>query len=206
MNELVFMHGLNEEPYTTDEIIAKNSNNQLRVVKNLIRIYKNELSKFGVLHFESVKPPKGSKGGRPIKTYHLNQQQATLLITFLDNTPKVVQFKVALVREFHRMKQELTTRQINRAVGKPQRRTLTDAIKDWSYGNRFDYRNMTELLVKRATGMTVSQIRKQRHVKNAQDALTSTEQERYKNLENMMISLLSMDKTRDEIKGTLLLV
>ena len=28
-----------------------------------------------VLHFENAKPLKGSKGGRPIKTYHLNEQQ-----------------------------------------------------------------------------------------------------------------------------------
>lgn len=93
MNDLVFMHGLNEEPYTTDKIIAECSKNQLKVVKNLIRNHKKDFEDFGVLHFENAKPLKGSKGGRPQKTYHLNEQQATLLITYLDNTPEVNQFK-----------------------------------------------------------------------------------------------------------------
>ena len=46
------MHGLNEEPYTTDKIISECSNNQLKVVKNLIRNHKQDLEEFGFLHFE----------------------------------------------------------------------------------------------------------------------------------------------------------
>lgn len=139
MNDLVFIHGLNEEPYTTDKIIAECSNNQLKVVKNLIRNHKKDFEDFGVLHFENAKPLKGSKGGRPIKTYHLNEQQATLLITYLNNTPEVNQFKKNLVREFYRMRKELNQRQINRAIEKPQRKSLMDAIKDWSHGNQWSY-------------------------------------------------------------------
>lgn len=206
MNDLVFMHGLNEEPYTTDKIIAECSKNQLKVVKNLIRNHKKDFEDFGVLHFENAKPLKGSKGGRPQKTYHLNEQQATLLITYLDNTPEVNQFKKNLVREFYRMKKELTQRQINRAIEKPQRKSLTDAIKDWSNANYWSYRNMTQLLLKRATGgMTAQQIKKQRHVKTALDGLTIKEQERYKQLENIAIGLVGLNKTWDEVKGVLLL-
>lgn len=159
MNDLVFMHGLNEEPYTTDKIIAECSKNQLKVVKNLIRNHKKDFEDFGVLHFENAKPLKGSKDGRPQKTYHLNEQQATLLITYLDNTPEVNKFKKSLVHEFYRMKQELTQRQI----------------------------------------------KKQRHVKTALDGLTIKEQERYKQLENIAISLVGLNKTWDEVKGVLLL-
>lgn len=206
MNGLVFMHGLNEEPYTTDKIIAKCGKNQLKVVKNLIRNHKKDFEDFGVLHFENAKPLKGSKGGRPQKTYHLNEQQATLLITYLDNTPEVNQFKKNLVREFYRMKKELTQRQINRAIGKPQRKSLTDAIKDWQYANKWSYRNMTQLLLKRATGgLTAQQIKKERHVKNALDGLTLPEQKRYKQLENIAIGLVGLNKTWDEVKGVLLL-
>lgn len=206
MNDLVFIHGLNEEPYTTDKIIAECSNNQLKVVKNLIRNHKKDFEDFGVLHFENAKPLKGSKGGRPIKTYHLNEQQATLLITYLNNTPEVNQFKKNLVREFYRMRKELNQRQINRAIEKPQRKSLMDAIKDWSHGNQWSYRNMTQLLLKRATGgMTAQQIKKQRHVKVALDGLTLKEQERYKQLENIAIGLVGLNKTWDEIKGVLLL-
>lgn len=204
-NGLVFVHGLKDEPYTTDKIIAECSNNQLKVVKNLIRNHKKDFEDFGVLHFENAKPLKGSKGGRPIKTYHLNERQATLLITYLDNTPKVNQFKKSLVNEFYRMKQELTQRQINRAVEKPQRKTLMDAVKDWQHANKWSYRNMTQLLLKQATGLTAQQIKKQRHVKTALDGLTVKEQERYKQLENIAISLVGLNKTWDEVKGVLLL-
>lgn len=203
---LVFVHGLNEEPYTTDKIIAEHSGNSLHAVKVIIYNHKDDLEKFGVLSFEMTKPLKGSKGGRPTKTYHLNEQQATLLIAMLDNTPKVTQFKVALVDEFYRMKQELTQRQINRVIEKSQRKTLMDAVKSWPNANQWSYRNMTQLLLKRATGgLTAQQIKKQRHVKTALDGLTVKEQERYRQLENIAIGLVGLNKSWNEVKGLLLL-
>lgn len=203
MNDLVFMHGLNEEPYTTDKIIAECSKNQLDNVKHLIRNHKRDFEEFGVLGFE-IRKLNGR--GRPQKTYHLNEQQATLLITYLDNTPEVNQFKKNLVHEFYRMRKELNQRQINRAIEKPQRKSLMDAVKEWSSANKWSYRNMTQLLLKRATGLTAQQIKKQRHVKIALDGLTLKEQERYKQLENIAIGLVGLNKTWDEIKGVLLLV
>jgi len=41
----------------------------------------------------------------------LNEHQATLLITFMRNSPKVVSFKIALVKEFFRMRDELGRRE-----------------------------------------------------------------------------------------------
>ena len=203
MNDLVFMHGLNEEPYTTDKIISECSKNQLDNVKHLIRNHKRDFEEFGVLGFE-IRKLNGR--GRPQKTYHLNEQQATLLITYLDNTPEVNQFKKNLVHEFYRMRKELNQRQINRAIEKPQRKSLMDAIKDWSHVTQWSYRNMTQLLLKRATGgLTAQQIKKQRHVKIALDGLTLKEQERYKQLENIAIGLVGLNKTWDEVKGVLLL-
>ena len=202
MNDLVFMHGLNEEPYTTDKIIAECSKNQLDNVKHLIRNHKRDFEEFGVLGFE-IRKLNGR--GRPRKTYHLNEQQATLLITYLDNTPEVNQFKKNLVHEFYRMRKELNQRQINRAIEKPQRKSLMDAVKEWSSANKWSYRNMTQLLLKRATGLTAQQIKKQRHVKIALDGLTLKEQERYKQLENIAIGLVGLNKTWDEVKGILLL-
>lgn len=65
---------------------------------------------------------------------------------------------------------------------------------------------MTQLLLKRATGgLTAQQIKKQRHVKVALDGLTLKEQERYKQLENIAIGLVGLNKTWDEVKGILLL-
>ena len=200
---LVFVHGLNEEPYTTDKIIAEHSGNSLHAVKVLIYNHKQDFEDFGILSFEMTKLP---GRGRPQKTYHLNEQQATFLITMLDNTPQVKQFKKSLVREFYAMKQELTQRQINRAIEKPQRKTLMDAVKSWPNAPRHIYINMTQLLLRRATGgMTAQQIKKERHVKTALDGLTVKEQARYEQLENIAIGLVSLNKTWDEVKGVLLL-
>ena len=202
LDSLVFVHGLNEEPYTTDKIIAAHSGNNLHSVKTMIYNHKSDLEEFGILSFEMTKLP---GRGRPQKTYHLNEQQATLLITYLDNTPQVNQFKKNLVREFYRMKKELNQRLINRAIGKPQRRSLTDAIKGWPNANSWSYRNMTQFLLKRATGLTAKQIKQQRHVSNSLDGLTPQEQERYSQLENIAIGLVGLNKTWDEIKGVMLL-
>lgn len=91
-SDLVFLGNVTEEPYTTDEIIAAYSGNSLHAVKSIIYNYKRDLEEIGVLSFEMTKPNKGTKGGRPTKTYKLNEQQATLLMTYLGNTPKVRAF------------------------------------------------------------------------------------------------------------------
>jgi len=77
---------LKAQPYTTPDVIASNTGNSLRSVNNLVRYKKKHLERFGILHFENAKL---NGRGRPRKIYHLNEQQATLLITFLDNTPQV---------------------------------------------------------------------------------------------------------------------
>jgi phage regulator Rha-like protein len=56
--------------------------------------------------FKIHKPLKGSSGGRPEKIYFLNEQQATLLLTYLRNSKIVREFKKALVKEFYRLKEE----------------------------------------------------------------------------------------------------
>ena len=39
-------------------------------------------------------PSKNSKGGRPQEIYYLNEQQTTLLLTFMRNSDVVIEFKV----------------------------------------------------------------------------------------------------------------
>ena len=206
MLNLVFYtdNTLKAEPYTTPEIIANNTGNSLKAVNNLVRYKKENLERFGVLHFENAKPPKNSKGGRPRKIYHLNEQQATLLITFLDNTPQVELFKVALVKQFYEMRDELTKRNINRAIEKPIKKTLNDCIKDWKYTNKHAYSNINRLLIKVATGMSIQELKKSRgDAKIALDLLTSQEQETYKTLENKVIAYINTDFDYSLIKALL---
>lgn len=206
MLNLVFYtdNTLKAEPYTTPEIIANNTGNSLKAVNNLVRYKKENLERFGVLHFENAKPPKNSKGGRPRKIYHLNEQQATLLITFLDNTPQVELFKVALVKQFYEMRDELSKRNLNRAIEKPIKKTLNDCIKDWKYTNKHAYSNINRLLIKVATGMSIQELKKSRgDAKTALDLLTSQEQETYKTLENKVIAYINADFDYSLIKALL---
>ena len=192
---------LKAEPYTTPEIIANNTGNNLDTVNRLIRNKKSSLERFGFLEFE-IRKLNGR--GRPRKIYRLNEQQATLLITFLDNTPQVELFKVALVKQFYEMRDELNKRNLNRAMEKPIKRTLTDAIKDWKYTNKHAYSNINRLLVKAATGLTIQELKKSRgDAPTALDLLTSEEQERYKVLENKAIAYITADFDYSLIKALL---
>lgn len=180
MLNLVFYtdNTLKAEPYTTPKIIANNTDNSLHAVNQLVRYKKKHLERFGVLTFEMRKPPKNSKGGRSRKIYHLNEQQATLLITFLDNTPQVELFKVALVKQFYEMRDGLNKRNLNRAIEKPIKKTLNDCIKDWKYTDKHAYSNINRLLIKVATGMSIQELKKNRgNAKTALDLLTSQELE-----------------------------
>ncbi|MDY4065265.1 MAG: Rha family transcriptional regulator [Ligilactobacillus agilis] len=192
---------LKAEPYTTPEIIATNTGNNLDTVNRLIRNKKSSLERFGFLEFE-IRKLNGR--GRPRKIYRLNEQQATLLITFLDNTPQVELFKVALVKQFYEMRDELNKRNLNRAIEKPIKRTLTDAIKDWKYTNKHAYSNINRLLVKVATGLSIQELKKSRgDAPTALDLLTSEEQERYKGLENKAIAYITADFDYSLIKALL---
>ena len=192
---------LKAEPYTTPEIIATNTGTKRRSVIDLITRNKEELEQFGILRFEIVKI---NGRGRPRKIYHLNEQQATTLMTFLDNTPQIKLFKVALVKQFYEMRDELNKRNLNRAMEKPIKRTLTDAIKDWKYTNKHAYSNINRLLVKVATGLSIQELKKSRgDAPTALDLLTSEEQEKYKVLENKVIAYITADFDYSLIKALL---
>ena len=203
MLDLVFYSDstLKAQPYTTPEVIAANTGIKRRSVIDLIARNKEELEQFGILRFEIVKI---NGRGRPRKIYHLNEQQATLLLTFLDNTPQIKAFKVALVKQFYEMRDELTKRNINRAIEKPVKKTLIDCIKKWKYTSKHAYSNINRLLIKGATGLSIKVLKKERgDAKVALDLLTSQEQEKYKQLEQKVIAYIEANFDYQLIKALL---
>ena len=203
MLDLVFYSDstLKAQPYTTPEVIAANTGIKRRSVIDLIARNKEELEQFGILRFEIVKI---NGRGRPRKIYHLNEQQATLLLTFLDNTPQIKAFKVALVKQFYEMRDELTKRNINRAIEKPVKKTLMDCIKKWKYASKYAYSNINKLLIKVATGLSITELKKERgDAKTALDLLTSQEQEKYKQLEQKVIAYIEANFDYQLIKALL---
>lgn len=197
-----------DEPFTTAETIAEHSGNDLRTITNRINQYKKDLEEFGVLHVNRAKPMKGSKGGRPKKIYQLNEEQATLLITYLDNTPQVRAFKKELIHQFYAMKTELLQRQLVRTAGKTGRREMTDAIKENPVLNDkwYVYSNFTKLLYKTALGYDVSKLREVRGVdKKATplDFLNKNELDALNKRQNQITTLIDLGMDYQTIKDVL---
>lgn len=204
---LVFLEAGGDEPFTTDEIIASCAQVQRKVVSNLIRRYKTDLENFGVLRFKNAKPTAGSDGGRPQKLYHLNEQQATLLITYLRNTEPVKAFKKALVREFYAMRAEIARFKALRTEGKPQRRSLTDMIRDNPNHSKWDYKLYTDLAYKAAFGKTAAQIKKDRAPgsdRRTLDLLTADELEAYQKQEAAIAGLYAVGIDYETMKAVFL--
>ncbi|MEW8358390.1 MAG: Rha family transcriptional regulator [Candidatus Thiodiazotropha sp.] len=76
-------------------------------VIKLVRSHADKLEQFGPCRFEIQMVDRQQGGGRPVEYAHLTEPQATLLLTFMRNNPVVVQFKIRLVEEFYRMKEQL---------------------------------------------------------------------------------------------------
>lgn len=196
---LVYMDG-KKEPYTLSSIVSECAQVKHHTVTRLLREHKHEFEKFGVLGFEIHKPDKGTLGGRPEKYYHLNEQQATLLITFLRNTEPVLKFKTDLVNAFFEMREELTQIRLQRSIEAPKRKSLNEAIKTWSRAPKMAYPTVYNLLLKAVTGKNSKQLKATRGGYSGIDCLNSIELAQYTALEDMAIALINLNFTYQDIK------
>lgn len=194
--ELVYMDG-KREPYTTSEIVAECAGVQHHTVTRLLRNHKERFEAFRFYGFEIHKL---DGKGRSKKVYHLNEQQATLLITYLDNTPQVVKFKTNLVKAFFEMRDEVAEFKLQRALERPKRKTLHDSIEIWLVAPKHAHSTMNNLLLKGASGMNKRQLMAARGGYNGIDSLTSTELARFQDLEDMAIAMIKLGMTYQEIK------
>ena len=206
MNELVFKTTAlsTAEPYTTSEVIAEYSENSHHAIQRLISKNKDNLEEFGILAFEmrKLKPGRGAKA----KIYHLNEQQATFLITLLKNTPNVVAFKFELTRQFYATRKELQERHSLRLEDKSKRKTLTDTIKEWNFKDKYPqpYSILTNLLCKNATGSSCKQLKEKRGADaSVTELMTVEELETYQQAENKVIAMLSLNADYQQIKALL---
>lgn len=212
MKELVLIKpvGSKLEPYTTADRVAEYAGVQHRTINRLIQQHEKDLEEFGVLRFEIALPSPGSKGGRPEKAYYLNEQQATLLVTYLKNTAPVRRFKKNLVREFFKARQDLAHRRELREAGKPVQRELTDAIRDSGEGERMHghaFNTYQNLIYKAAMGRNASQVKRERGAakdSRAVDFLTSDELQAVEKKKRLVIGLLDEGFQYEAIRALLL--
>ena len=170
MNELVTLFDGN--PVTNTLILAEGTGNQHASVINLVRKYADDLSEFGLIAFQTRLGGDNSafemansrfeiansrsKQGRPTEFAYLNEPQATLLMTYMSNTPIIREFKKRLVAAFF----ELAAGRALSIQNTPQNPVQTkvsvntsDLVREANKGNRFAQRLLHHL-----TGMQVDDI------------------------------------------------
>ena len=194
---IVYMDG-KKEPYTTSEIIAECAEVKHDTVQSLIRNHQEDFESYGIIGFE-IRKLDGR--GRPMKIYRLNEQQATLLITYLKNTEPVRRFKMNLVKAFFEMREELSKFRMQRALEKPKRKTLHDSIENWEQAPKHAHSTMNNLLLKVVTDRNAKQLREERGGYNGIDSLTSEELEQYQAFEDMVIAMIGLNMSYQEIKA-----
>ena len=108
-------------PSVSHLVVAENTSNETRSVSKIITNYLKDFEEFGAVRFEiatehlGLHEPSANKflANQARKIYWLNEEQATLLLTYLQNTPIVREFKKALIKEFYQIKKHF-------AIGKEQ--------------------------------------------------------------------------------------
>lgn len=192
---LVYMDG-KREPYTLSSIVAECTGLQHHTITKTIRKHYQRFERLGKVGFKI----QALESGQHSKDYLLNEQQATLFVTFLKNTEQVANFKENLVKAFFEMRDELAQIKLQRTLEQPKRKSLHKAIEHWENAPKHAHSTVNNLLLKGASGMNKRQLMVARNGHNGIDSLTSDELIRYQSLENMAIAMINLDMTYQEIK------
>lgn len=207
MNHLVFLTPNTQEPFTTSDVIAEFAGVQHHTVTRLIQQHEADFKEFGSLRFE-IEVRKRKVGATTAKHYQLNEEQATLLMTYLKNTAQVRAFKKELVRQFYAMRTELYKVQMAKASRRPVRVSMTDAIKALpdSPHKALKYGQYTDLAYKLALGRTARQLRKDRGADKratASDYMTAEEISLVAEVENKIGVLIGIGMSYQQVKASL---
>ena len=209
MYDLVFLAPNTREPFTTSDVIAEFAGVQHHTVTRLIQQHEADFREFGLLRFQidAVKR-EGARGTKYTKHYQLNEEQATLLMTYLKNTAQVRAFKKELVRQFYAMRTELYKVQMAKASRRPVRVSMTYAIKALpdSPHKALKYGQYTDLAYKLALGRTARQLRKDRGADKratASDYMTAEEISLVAEVENKIGVLIGIGMSYQQVKASL---
>jgi len=85
MNNQLVTITQNNEAVTTSLDIAEGTENDHASVIKLVRTYSSDLEEFGLLDFKSTTVTRPQGGGSSMEYAILNEDQATLLITYMRN-------------------------------------------------------------------------------------------------------------------------
>lgn len=101
---------IKNESLVDSRIIAAHLGNHSRHTMELIRSYELQFQSLGVMRFQTAKPSKGSKGGRPEIYALLNEDQCYFLLTLCTNSEQAVALKLKLVRAFKGLRESMAAK------------------------------------------------------------------------------------------------
>ena len=142
-------------PVVSHIVIAEHTQNEHRSIRLLIDKHIADFEEFGRVSFEMTAIKNIKNKVNEAKIFYLNEQQATLLMTYLKNTVVVREFKKALVKAFYDLKQgcneplsysslERENIELKRAVNR-MAKNLKE-IQRFNYVNYQDQRDFTDFL------------------------------------------------------------
>lgn len=124
-NEIVFI-GIDGQAVTTSLAIAEGTQNQhasvLRIIRDNVDDFEGD---FGRVRFE-IRPFETAGGTQKREVAILNEQQATLLLTYMRNNEVVKGFKKHLVKSFFDIREKFRN-QVAQPIAIPQ--TLPEALR-----------------------------------------------------------------------------
>lgn len=179
--------------FTDSLIIADMSKNQHRSVVRLINNNREDLEEYGKIEFRDLKS-RNSKGGRPTRIYLLNERQSTLLLTYLDNTEPVKEFKKNLVRAFFKMTEFIQSLQ----TAKLEFPEFTDAIMNaHEEPKNYHFSNEINMINKIVLGQNAKQFKEERgldkSVNSIRPYLTQKQIKDIEALQKFDIGLVTME-------------
>lgn len=199
MKELVFI--TSDDVFTNSYIIAECAGLNSKNVVGITERYIEDFEEFGELKV-TIQTDTSKK------VYLYNEQQTTLLFTYLKNSEKVRTLKKELVKQFFLMREELKSRKTALPIYLETRRTLTDTIKELpeSDHKRFKYKQYTDLVYKLVLGKTAAKYKKDIGLSKNQSVvsfLTSGQLDMISDLSKQTSLLLTMGFNYEQIKSGL---
>ena len=187
-------------PITDSLIVAEKYQVLHKTVTNTIRKYLDDFQEFGRMeHYYNA-----LNGKKETMIFLLNEEQFYLLVTYMKNTEVARIYKKEFIKQFSKMKKELTARIETRHIGIAARKNLTDTIKkcvtDEGNFKNFAYGNYTKLVYKKVIGKDVKKIKEERKVKereNVRDYFTIEEIEKIQDLESKIATFIEFTDTNN---------
>lgn len=189
------------QAFTNSLIIAEKSKNQHESVVRLITKNREDLEEYGKIEFSDLK---SGKRGRPTRVYLLNERQSTLLLTYLDNTEPVKEFKKNLVRAFYKMQDFINSLQ----TAKMEFPEFTNAIMNaHEEPKHYHFSNEINMINKIVLGVTAKQFKEQNNIeKNVNSIRPYLSQLQIKAIETLQrfdIGLITMENDFQKRKAIL---